>query len=106
MNIPSHNPKTLGTQLKKILSGIEKNSNDWSGSKQVNRETIKSTMQTIDDILKEVQKYEKLLSSERTRLTEYLKEIAKPLYKKARDHAYSIYGKKSEKLKEYNLKNI
>ena len=96
MNIPSHNPKTLGTQLKKISSGVEKNPHDWSGSKQVNNEIIKNTTQTIDDRIREVQKYEKLLSAERTKLVQYLNEIAKPLYKKARDHAYSVYGKKSE----------
>lgn len=106
MNIPSHNPQTLGTQLKKILSGILKNLNDWSGSKQVNCEIIRNTTQAIEDRLKEIQIYEKLLSNERVKLSQYLNEIAKPLYKKARDHAYSVYGKKSEKLKEYNLKNI
>ncbi len=104
MNIPSHNPKTLSTQLKKILSGIEKNTNDWSGSKQVNDEIIKNTTQAMEDRLNEIQKYEKLLSAERVKLAQYLNEIAKPLYKKARDHAYSVYGKKSEKLKDYNLK--
>ncbi|MBS1494834.1 MAG: hypothetical protein JST55_15070 [Bacteroidetes bacterium] len=106
MNIPSHNPKTLGTQLKKILSGIEKNLQDWSGTKQVNNEILKNTTQSIDDRLKEVEKYEKLLSAERANLAQYLNDTAKPLYKKARDHAYSVYGKKSEKLKEYSLNKM
>ncbi len=106
MNIPSHNPKTLSTQLRKIISGIEKNLNDWSGSKQVNKETLMSTSESIDNKLKEIQKFEKLLSIERTKLTQYLNETAKPLYKKARDHAYSIHGKNSDKLNEYSFKKI
>ncbi|MBX7047014.1 MAG: hypothetical protein K1X86_14380 [Ignavibacteria bacterium] len=106
MNIPSHNPKTLGLQLKKILSGIEKNSQDWQSSKQVNNEIIKCAAESIEDKLKEIHKCEKLLSNERAELTQYLNDVAKPLYKKARDQAYSIYGKKSEKLKEYNFKNF
>lgn len=106
MNIPSHNPKTLGMQLKKILSGIENNSQDWSGSKQINDEIIKNATDSIEDKLKEIYKCEKLLSDERIRLNKYLNDVAKPLYKKARDQAYSIYGKNSDKLKEFNFKTI
>ncbi len=106
MNIPSHNPKTLEMQLRKIISGIEKNLNDWLGSKQVNKEILMSTSESIDNKLKEIQKFEKLLSIERTKLTQYLNETAKPLYKKARDQAYSIYGKKSERLKDFNFKKM
>ena len=65
-----------------------------------------STSESIDNKLKEIQKFEKLLSIERTKLTKYLNETAKPLYKKAIEQAYSIYGKKSERLKDFNFKKM
>ena len=106
MNIPSHNPKTLEMQLRKILSGIEANSEDWPKGNNVSKEFLSKTTDELNEILKNVKKTEKKLSDERKKLQQYINDFAKPLYKKARDQAYSLYGKNSEKLKEYSLKKI
>ncbi len=106
MNIPSHNPKALEMQLRKILSGIEKNVNDWPKNNQIRKEIFLKTSNELEEKLREIKSSEKILSAQRKKLTEFINQFAKPLYKKARDQAYSIYGKSSEKLKEYNFKKI
>lgn len=106
MNIPSHNAKTLESQLRKILNGIEKNLSDWPKNDQLSKAVFLKTSEELQEQIKEIKKCEKKLSAERKKLQEYITMHAKPLYKKARDQAYSIYGKSSEKLTEYNLKKI
>ncbi|MBN8570517.1 MAG: hypothetical protein J0M18_12890 [Ignavibacteria bacterium] len=106
MNIPSHNPKTLELQLRKIISGIEKNAVDWPQSNQVNKEVLLSTSDELNEKLKEIKKFEKKISEMRKRLLEFVNQTAKPFYKKARDRAYSIHGKNSDKLNEYSFKKI
>ncbi len=106
MNIPSHNPKTLELQLRKILSGIEKNTGDWPKSTHMSKEMFLKTSNELEEKLKEVKNTEKKLSLQRKKLLEFMNQLAKPLYKKARDQAYSIHGKNSDKLKEYSFKKI
>jgi len=106
MNIPSHNAKTLETQLRKILAGIEANAGDWPKANNISREFLLKTSDELNELLKEIKKTEKKLSDERNKLKQFINEIAKPLYKKARDQAYSIYGKKSERLKDYSFKKM
>ncbi len=106
MNIPSHNPKALELQLRKILSGIEKNISDWPKANQISEEMFLKTSNELQEKLKEIKSSEKKLSVQRKKLSEYVNQFAKPLYKKARDQAYSIHGKNSDKLKEYNFKKI
>ena len=104
MNIPSHNAKSLENQLREILSGIEKNINDWPNRSQINKNVLLKTSDELENKLDEIKKIEKKLSAERKKLNAFINEFAKPLYKRARDQAYSIYGKSSDKLKDYNLK--
>jgi len=106
MNIPSHNAKTLESQLRKIMNGIEKNLNDWPKNEQLSKTIFVKTSEDLQVQIKEIKKCEKKLSSERKKLQEFINGHAKPLYKKARDQAYSIYGKSSKKLKDYSLKKI
>lgn len=106
MNIPSHNPKTLEMQLRKILSGVETNPEDWPVGNKITNEILIQTSDELNEILDGIKKYEKKLSAERKKLQKFVNDFAKPLYKKARDQAYSLYGKNSEKLKEYSLKNF
>lgn len=106
MNIPSHNPKSLELQLRKILSGIEKNVNDWPKNSQLSKEVFLKTSNELEEKLDEIKNSEKILSLQRKKLLDFVNQFAKPLYKKARDQAYSIHGKNSEKLKEYSFKKI
>lgn len=106
MNIPSHNPKTLEMQLRKIITGVEANSEDWPVGNKITNEILVKTSDELNEKLNEIKKHEKKLSAERKKLQQYINDFAKPLYKKARDQAYSLYGKNSEKLKEYSLKKI
>jgi hypothetical protein len=106
MNIPSHNPKTLEMQLRKILTGVEANPEDWPAGNKITNEILVKASDELNEKLNEIKKYEMNLSAERKKLQQFINDIAKPLYKKARDQAYSLYGKNSEKLKEYSLKKI
>ncbi len=106
MNIPSHNPKALEMQLRKILSGIEKNINDWPNNSRLSKDFFLKTSNELEERLKEINNLERKISEQRKKLSEFVNQFAKPLYKKARDQAYSIHGKNSDKLKEYSFKKI
>lgn len=104
MNIPSYNPKALEKQLRKIISGIEKNVNDWPESTHINKKILARVSDELEEKIKEIGEQEKKISMLRKDLNEFVNISAKPLYKRARDQAYSIHGKKSGKLDEYSLK--
>lgn len=106
MNIPSHNDKYLETQLRNILAGIKKNFNEWDKNNQINNEVLLKIADELRDRFIEVKKNENILSESRKKLLEYINTAAKPIYKKARDQAYSLYGKSSDKLKDYSFKKI
>lgn len=106
MNIPSHNAEVLETQLRKILSGVEKNMNDWPDGNHVDKKIILKASEELKEKLKQIMTIEDKLTSERKKLQQFADDFAKPLYKKARDRAYSLYGKNSEKLSEYNLNKV
>ncbi|CAN5471507.1 hypothetical protein BH10BAC5_BH10BAC5_12490 [soil metagenome] len=106
MNIPSHNPKALESQLKRISKGIEKNINEWPTGNQINIEYISKIIFQLNTGLMEIKKYEIQLTKQRKAVQEFVNDSVKPLYKKARDQAYSLHGKNSDKLKDYDFKKI
>ena len=104
MNIPSFNPKALEKQLRKILTGIEKNINDWPESIQINKNILERVSDELEEKIKEINTQEIKIYGLRKDLNDFINQSAKPLYKRARDRAYSIHGKSSGKLEEYDFK--
>ncbi|HRE41709.1 MAG TPA: hypothetical protein PLG90_10265 [Ignavibacteria bacterium] len=104
MNIPSKNPEELLKQLNNFHKGILKNKHSWPKNNTPIEMDIEKVSLKIEKLILEINSLENDIKLSRKVLNKIMNEEAKKIYVKIRDQAYSLYGKRSEKLKDFNLK--
>lgn len=106
MNIPSKNAIKLLTQLKNLSKGIRKNKDYWPHTNAPSEKCIKGITDNLRVMITDITEMENELVEKRRTLYRYINENAKTMYVKVRDQVYSIHGKRSERLKDFNLKKL
>jgi hypothetical protein len=106
MNIPSKNALTLMEQLNSLAKGINRNKQTWPLTNAPSDEDIKEITGELNKMITSIIEKEHELSRKRIELHKFMNENAKVMYVRVRDQIYSIHGKRSEKLKDFDLKKL
>lgn len=106
MNIPSKNVEELMKQLNALHKGIIKNKDKWPKGNSPMETDIEKLSLKIEKLVLEINSLENDLKLSRKILNKIIQNEAKLLYVKIRDQAYSVFGKQSDKLKEFSLKQL
>lgn len=106
MNIPSKNASQLMEQLDDLAKGIKMNQDTWPLSNAPSESDIKNITDELKKIITDITEKENELAKKRRELHKFMNENAKIMYVRVRDQVYSIHGKRSEKLKDFNLQKL
>lgn len=106
MNIPSKNALLLMEQLNNLAKGIQTNHDSWPLSNAPSENDINEITSELKKMITDITDKENELAKKRRELHKFMSENAKVMYVRVRDQVYSIHGKRSEKLKDFNLKKL
>lgn len=106
MNIPSKNASQLMEQLDNLARGIKVNQGTWPLSNAPSENDISEITGELRKIITDIIDRENELAKKRRELHKFMNENAKVMYVRVRDQVYSIHGKRSEKLKDFNLEKL
>jgi hypothetical protein len=106
MNIPSKNALVLMKQLISLENGIKKNKDTWPVTNAPSEENIKEITDELNKMIIDITDKENELMTKRREMHKYINENAKIMYVRVRDQIYSIHGKRSEKLKDFDLEKL
>lgn len=106
MNIPSKNALILMKQLENLEKGIKKNKETWPAVNAPSEENINEITNELNRMIIDITEKENELMKKRREMHKYINENAKVMYVRVRDQIYSIHGKRSEKLIDFDLEKL